>query len=174
MFDTIMTIEVLGLGESLSEYQPNGNITIGVNDIHSRIKTNYVVCVDTFEPFTQERLNTILNTKCCGFYTHLPCWKSVENYTEIKLHRLAEMDSELFRYSNNSPFVACVLAYKLGATRIVLWGVDMNTHHALSKPNSFERAVKDYIKLKEDLFNRGCELVIGSEISALHKILMNP
>ena len=172
MFDRIMTIEVLGLGESLSEYQPNGNITIGVNDIHSRIKTNYVVCVDTFEPFTKERLNTILNTKCCGFYTHLPCWKSVENYTEIKLHRLAEIDSELFRYSNNSPFVACVLAYKLGATRIVLWGVDMNTHHALSKPNSFERAVKDYVKLKSDLLDRGCELVIGSEISALHKILM--
>jgi hypothetical protein len=168
-----MTIEVLGLGESLSEYKPNGNVTIGVNDIHSRIKTNYVVCVDNFEAFSKERLNTILNTKCCGFYTQLPCWKSVENYTEIKLHRLAEMDSELFRYSNNSPFVACVLAYKLGATKIIIWGVDMNTHHALSKSNSFERAVKDYIKLKEDLFKRGCELVIGSKISALFSHLQS-
>ena len=168
-----MTIEILGLGESLNEYKPNGNTTIGVNDIHSLIKTDYVVCVDNFEPFTKERLEVILNTKCKGFYTQLPCWKSVENYTEIKLHRLAEMDSELFRYSNNSPFVACVLAYKLGATKIVLWGVDMNTHHALSKPNSFERAVKDYIKLKEDLFKRGCELIIGSDISALFSHLQS-
>lgn len=173
MFDTNMTIEVLGLGESLSEYRDNGNITIGVNDIHSRIKTNYVVCVDTFEPFSKERLNTILNTECCGFYTHLDCWKSVKNYTPIELHRVASLDSELFRYSNNSPFVACVLAYKLGATKIVLWGVDMNTHTAF-KGNNFERAVKDYKQLKEDLFERGCELVIGSEISALHRILMTP
>jgi len=173
MFDTNMTIEVLGLGESLSDYTPNANITIGVNDIHSRIKTTYVICIDTFEPFTNDRLNTILNTKCCGFYTHLDCWKSVQNYTEIKLHRLAELDSELFRYSNNSPFVACVLAYKLGATKIVLWGVDMNTHHALNG-QSRERAIIDYIKLKEDLLKRGCELVIGSNKSSLYRILMNP
>jgi hypothetical protein len=167
-----MTIEVLGLGESLSEYKANGNITIGVNDIYSRVKTDYVVCVDNFNPFTHERLQTILNTKCKGFYTHLDCWESVKNYREIKLHRVADLDSDLFRYSNNSPFVACVLAYKLGANRIVLWGVDMNTHHALNG-NSREKAISDYVKLKSDLLNRGCELVIGSPLSSLHKILMN-
>jgi hypothetical protein len=168
-----MTIEVLGLGESLSEYKPNGNTTIGVNDIYSRVKTDYVVCVDTFEPFTHERLRTILNTKCKGFYTHLDCWKSVQNYTEIKIHRVAELDSELFRYSNNSPFVACILAYKLGAKKIILWGVDMNTHHALNG-NSRDKAISDYIKLKGDLKEKGCELVIGSPLSALHRILMTP
>jgi hypothetical protein len=167
-----MTVEVLGLGESLSEYKPNGNITIGVNDIHSRIKTNYVVCVDNFEPFTKERLDTILNTKCKGFYSQLECWKSVQNYTEIKIHRVAELDSELFRYSNNSTFVACVLAYKLGATKIILWGVDMNTHKHFVN-NSFDKAVNDFKQLKKDLNQLGCELVIGSEVSALYKILMN-
>jgi hypothetical protein len=167
-----MTIEVLGLGESLSEYKPNGNTTIGVNDIHSRIKTDYVVCVDNFEPFTKERLEVILNTKCKGFYSQLECWRNISNFKRIELHRLAKLTDEKFRYSNNSTFVACVLAYKLGATKIILWGVDMNTHkHFVG--NSFDKAINDFKQLKKDLNQLGCELVIGSKISALYKILTN-
>jgi hypothetical protein len=170
MFDTIMTIEILGLGESLSEYQPNENLTIGVNDIHSRIKTDYVVCVDNFEAFTKERLNTILKSQCKGFYSQLECWRNIPNFKRIELHRLAKLTDEKFRYSNNSTFVACVLAYKLGAKKIILWGVDFRTHQNF-KGNSYTKAIEDFKQLKKDLHKLDCKLIVGSEYSALHGLI---
>lgn len=166
-----MTIEILGLGESLSEYVPNGNITIGVNDIHSRIKTDYVVCVDVHEAFNRERLEVIKETKCKGFYSQLDCWQLLPNFNKISLSRICELnDVDKFRCSNNSPFVACVLAYKLGAKKIVLWGVDFRTHQHL-KDASFLRALDHYKWLKSELKKNGCDLVIGSTYSALHSLL---
>lgn len=165
-----MTIDVLGLGESLNEYANKGNITIGVNDIYSRYNADYVVCVDTFEAFTKDRLKTILHTKCKGFYSQLECWKTVQNYVNIKVSRTATLTDDTLKCSNNSPFVACVLAYKMGATEIVLWGVDMNTHNHF-KGLSFDKAVTDYKQLKNDLARLGVSLSIGSETSKLHGLL---
>ena len=39
-----MKIDVLGLGESLKEYKPSKNKTIGVNDIFKHHKVDYLVC----------------------------------------------------------------------------------------------------------------------------------
>ena len=41
-----MRVAVLGLGTTLKFYKEGFDLTIGVNDIWSRVKTDHVVCVD--------------------------------------------------------------------------------------------------------------------------------
>lgn len=171
-----MRIEILGLGESLSDYVPNNNITIGVNDIHSRIKSDFVVCVDHPEVFSEDRLKTILSTSCKGFYSHLYEWHlyQIPNFNHIEFNRgrgiLDGIDSEKFCYSNSSPYVAAILAYKLGAKEIVFHGVDFRTHKHF-KGNSKDRALLDFKELQKVLNKKGVELFVGSNYSELSRFI---
>jgi len=132
-----MIISVLGLGESVNEFINNGSTTIGVNDIWKHHKADYVVCVDRINAFTVNRLSTILKSKPKKFLTHLEEWKRImPTFELIELSKgrgnLNDIDNT-FAYSNNSVFVAVVLAYKLGATEINIYGADFNKMIAQSK-----------------------------------------
>lgn len=169
-----MKIHILGLGDTLKHYTPDGNITIGVNDIHSRIKTDYVVCVDVPSAFTKKRFTTIAKTECKGFYTQLNDWSNyVQNVNIIEFNSgrglLHHLDNDKFCYSNNSPYIACILAYKMGATDIVLWGVDFIDHpHINGSPR--DKALRDYKSLFLELQKRGVKLSVGHAHSSLSTI----
>lgn len=169
-----MKIHVLGLGETLEDFTPDGSMTIGVNDIHSRVKTDFVVCVDNPKAFNKERLKTIRETECEGFYTHVEDWKSVKNYKPFEMAsirgRLDELDSEKFCYSTSSPFVACVLAYKMGAKQIVLWGVDYMSHQAF-KDHRRDTVLRHFKDLQKEFNKRGVELFVGDSFSYLSTFL---
>ena len=170
-----MIIHVLGLGDSLTYYKPDGNISIGVNDIYKHIKTDYVVCIDHLTAFSKDRLEIILKTKSKSFYSQISDWGLVvPNFKLIEFNRgrgiLNELDNEKFCYSNNSPFVACILAYKLGAKKIVLHGVDLIDHSHI-KGNSKEKALLDYKNLNKALLSRNVELFVGSEDTNLISFL---
>lgn len=169
-----MTIHVLGLGESLKNYTPDGNITIGVNDIHSKVKTDYVVCVDEPRAFSVDRLQAIRETKCKGFYSQVDFWKCVANFNKIEFNPgrgiVTNLDSEKFCYSISSPYVATVLAYKMGATKIVLHGVDFQTHPNFLEHKK-EKALNDFRLLNDALKQRDVTLFVGSEYSALSEFV---
>lgn len=170
-----MKIDVLGLGETLEHYKNDGSISIGVNDIQRYVSTDYVVCVDVPSVFSAERLEGIKNSKCKGFYTQLKEWqKLVDNVNLIEFNRgrglIDGIDSEKFCYSNNSPYVACILAYKLGAKEIVLWGVDFNDHPHLNGA-SRDKAFRDYKELQKALKERGVTIRVGHSDSYLYHIL---
>ena len=170
-----MTIHVLGLGNSLEYYKPDNNITIGVNDIHKYIKTDYVVCVDHLFSFSKDRLETILKTRCKGFYSQIVDWGLlIPSFKLIEFNSgrgsLQELDNDKFCYSNNSPFVACVLAYKLGAKNIILHGVDLIDHPHI-KGNSKEKALLDYKNLNKAFKSRGVNLFVGSKDTNLVSFL---
>jgi hypothetical protein len=80
------------------------------------------------------------------------------------------LDSKKFCYSISSPYVAAVLAYKLGAKRIVLHGVDFVTHENF-KNAKLEKAKNDFRKLNEAFKLRGVELMVSSSFSALSEFL---
>jgi len=169
-----MKINVLGLGETLNHFKEDGNITIGVNDIHSRFKTDYVVCVDHPSVFDSKRFRSIASTICKGFYSQVNDWRDVIknfNFIEFNTGRgiLDNLDNDKFCYSNNSPYVACILAYKLGAKEIVLWGVDLNDHPHING-NSRDKALNDYKELYKELKKRGVTLSVGHEDSSLSTI----
>lgn len=170
-----MTINVLGLGDTLQSFNHDGNITIGVNDIQRYVNTDYVVCVDHPSVFSPERLEAIKDSDCIGFYTQLEDWKQlVQNVNIIEFNRgrglIDGLDTDKFCYSNNSPYVACILAYKLGAKRIVLWGVDFNDHPHLNGA-SRDKAFRDYKELQKALNKRGVSIEVGDNDSYLSTIL---
>lgn len=163
-----MIVDVLGLGESINRYKPNKNITVGVNDIFKHFRTNYFVCVDLPKKFTSERLRNIIDHKST-LYTHLDCWKVYHPKVEmIQLANgrgnLKELDSEKYCYSNNSTFVATVLAYKLGAKRINLYGVDFSNHNHI-KDNVKIQAIQHFLDLSRELEERGVSLCVTKESS---------
>lgn len=169
----IMVVNILGLGESLGDYTRKENeVAIGVNDIYSFEYVNYFVCVDRPSRFTEERKEAIVNCPAT-LYTHLNDWCLLrDNVRLINLStgrgNLAEIDSEKFCYSNNSTFVAAILAYKIGATEINFFGVDMNTHDNL-KDNVLKQALNDFEALFKILKSKGIK-INTPEISKLNQI----
>lgn len=169
-----MIVEVLGLGESLEFYQANENTTVGVNDIWKKVKTDYVVCVDVPSVFNAERLGAIRATNCKGFYSQCLEWSSLPNFKKIEFAgsrgSFFDFDTDKFCYSNSSAFVAVVLAYKLGATEIIMHGVDFISHKHF-KGHSYDKAILDFRNLQKELEKRFVLLSVGNKFSALSNFL---
>lgn len=149
-----MVCNILGLGDSLKEH-PGDGFDIGVNDIWRIRKTDIVVCVDNPRRFEGERKRALIECTPSMFYSQLDEWQFKPGFTRINFHArrgFIDLDSDKIAVSNNSPFVAVNIAYKLGASRIRLYGVDMVNHHILSKDQYLKTALKHfhemYLQLK--------------------------
>lgn len=166
-------INVLGTGPTLSRYVPDENITVGVNDIWKHYQTDHVVCVDKPHRFTKERLKVIVECSPINFYTCYPRdWSGLRDNIGLKLAPIRGYidtldDPKRICFSNNSAFVATVMAYHLGAKQIVLYGVDFTGHHDLSQPQVQKRAIQDFVKLFHALDKRGVKLMVSSKDSLL-------
>lgn len=128
-------IAVLGTGPSLSLFDPSEfDYSIGVNDIWKYFRSDYIVCLDYPQRFTDDRLKTINESWPKKFYTQIEDWSYRTDYFPIKLQHgypryECLLDLEELPKSLCSPFVAVVIAYKFHhATEIQLFGVDMNDH----------------------------------------------
>lgn len=169
-----MKIDVLGLGESLQEFKPSSNIIIGVNDINKHHCVDYLVIVDKPEKFTEDRLDTILCSHPQKFYTHLDEWeKLVGNYQKINLAlgrgNISNIESQDVCYSNNSTYVAVVIAYKKGATQINIFGADFNNHPNFREGSGLNSTLKDFKQLFDYLKSKGVEVNVsnGSRLKEL-------
>lgn len=165
---------ILGLGESLKNFSPNGSITIGVNDIYKHFPSDYIVCVDKPDRFSPERLNTIKSSAHKKFFSHLPEWHPIiSNFQLIKLYQgrgiFTNLDSDSIAYGISSPIVACVIAYKMGAKQIDLYGVDFNTHPQFVNRN-LDRAIKEFLLLNAEFKKKGIKMTCQKE-SRLHGLL---
>jgi hypothetical protein len=147
-----MKIDVLALGESIADFSDSGNLTIGVNDIAKHHQCDFIVTADSPSRFTSQRLQTIVHSKCIAVVSHYPEWRSlVQNFRHINLLKgrgNIDLHSSKFSYSNNSAFIACVLAFKLGAKVITMYGVDLVTHPNLGRKALLDTARKDFKNLR--------------------------
>jgi len=160
-------INVLGLGESLSFYIPDDSPTIGVNDIWSKVQTDYIVCLDKRDKFSDERLKTIDESKPLKFFSQLEDWNNRPDYEIITLQPdypkyKCQINLSSLPKSLCSPFVACALAYKMGAKEIHVYGVDLINHPHL-KAECCERIKLHFRNLKIALIQNGCRLVIHGD-----------
>lgn len=170
-----MTIEVLGLGETVSTFKPNENVTVGVNDIFKFHPVQHLILADGPKKFREpDRFKTIIQSTPEKFYCFEP-WP-VLNF--VRIHkalrgrgRTEDLDTNGFIYSISSPFIACVLAYKLGGKNIIMHGVDFNTHNCLSKPHTLKKVIDDFKTLNLAFKVRGVSLFVSSRESALSKVL---
>jgi len=167
----MIKFDVLGLGESLKEYKPSGNKTIGVNDIWKHYSVDYLICIDRPSGFSKERFKTILNSKPIKFFSHLEDWKIYNPNFELMIltsprGSLDNIEGTGICYSNNSMFVAVVMAYKLGAKEINIFGADFNTHPNF-QDNKIHTTLKDFKKLFLYLKSKGIKINIskGSKLN---------
>jgi len=161
-----MTIDILGLGESLSLYKPSQNITLGVNDIFRKQNVDYLVCIDKRAAFNDERLKVIDESKPKAFYSQLTEWSNRKDFNKIELQNSypnikCNIDLNEYPKSVYSPFVAIAIAFKLFNPKIInLYGVDFKTHIHLSTKDNTDRILKHTQNLKNALSAKGCQLIV--------------
>ena len=172
-----MVCSVIGLGKSAEGYENKGEQAIGVNDAYKIYPVDYLICVDPPVRFNKKRLATIRNSSPIEFLSHYSEWASfMPMFRQIKLapirFDLRYLDSDLYCYSDNSPFVAVVHAYKMGASEIVMYGVDFVDHPALNKDEHHnKRILKMYFELSKELARRNVKLYVSSNLSLLSQVL---
>lgn len=135
-------IIVIGCGESamlLKQHPCLGTITtIGVNDVGLILDPTYLIVVDAPNRFQGTRNKLITDTKAQYVFTQMKDWKI--NPPEKKVlfrlggNRLRSLfDANTVDYSNNSPYVGAMVAFKMGAKRIGMIGVDFTHNHFYAK-----------------------------------------
>ena len=172
------TIAIIGTGESSTLYKKvDGVESIGVNDCWKITETDYLLSVDSIRAFTRERLYTIAYSKPKKFFSYIPEWEMLftNNFELIKLNPkrsdVSTLGTELLPYSICSPYVAVCLAFNMGATEIIMYGVDFNSHKTLSIREKLDRIEKDFKELNKVLLQKGCRLYVASKDSYLSRIL---
>ena len=171
------TIFVLGLGETLKFFKDFNSPKIGVNDIWSRVKTEMVVCIDRPNRFSGQRLQTIKECSPQIFYTFLPEWRAYKPdsyYWKAPIKSVGKNENfkeGVIYHSVNSPFVACNIAYLLGAKNIVMYGVDFMSHPKLKGNSAISKIIFDFNWLNNNLKKRGVNLYVGHSASRLSGIL---
>lgn len=174
-----MIINVIGCGETASAWDGQGS-AIGVNDCEKIGKPvhDLVVINDPVE-FTQARLQIITASKA-NIITDDLCFhswrKHLNNVRMIHLFRYSgevTLKPSRLYHAATSPFVAMSLAFSYGAKEIILWGVDMNTHHKFnpSQNANFIREVNKYVSFSGALRRSGCQVFVGHGGSFLSRYL---
>lgn len=164
-----MKIAVLGLGDSLAEFSPKEyELSIGVNDIWRKVKTDVVVCLNHPKEFTFERLAVINACIPKVFYSQMVVWDVRPDFVKINLmpgyqDNYCNLDLFVFQKSYCSPFVAAQIAWKYyQATEIHLYGVDLLNHSTL-KGELAGKCKRHFSNLKAALKEKGCEIVVHGE-----------
>ena len=128
---------VIGCGESAPlASSVKDCIVIGVNDIGRLLTPDYLLVVNDKYAFSQDRWQWIEKTGVQYVFSHLPNMQvSNEKLVIFKLgrYRQVNLDRESIDYSNNSPYMAIILAYYMGASKIGLLGVDFTNDHFFAK-----------------------------------------
>jgi hypothetical protein len=169
-----MTYSVIGCGPSGEHWDGHG-LSIGVNDCFKFGKrTPILLIANHFSKFPTERIETIKQHNPTKFYTDNNSWRHIfPNFIQVHLRSwdgILRKDADRLQHANSSPFIAMSLAYNLGASKIVLYGVEFNDHPHFR--NGMERMeVRQYKQFIERLREKGIKVVLGAPGSLLEEFL---
>lgn len=175
------SIVVCGLGESVTLFKPDKNLTIGVNDIGRLFQPTYLLSVNNRSQYNGDRFSYIENSQAQALFTHLPneqgnCKIPIVEFQITRDVGSVEIVNDELPHYRNSPYVAVALAAYMGATRIGLIGVDFTDNHFWVKDGphrlmrEFEQINAQYGKLAAHLSGQGIEVFNLSPISRLTSI----
>ena len=170
-----MEMAVLGLGVSIQTFRGQEDFSIGVNDIYKYHPADYVLCLDDKKQFTPERLKVIEQCTPKIFYSQQEDWATHPQFQRITLARprggLGELDTKRICYYIETPLSATILAYKLGASSIVLYGADYKDHPKIKGDRTLQALKKIYFDLYNLLKQRGVSLKVSSKHSILSDVI---
>lgn len=164
-------IAILGLGCSLSEYDPKEfDFSIGVNDVWRYHKVNALVCLNNAKEFTPDRLKVINESTPDVFYSQLVAWDVRKDFKKINLltyypDQICNIDLPAFNKSYTSVFVAAQIGFKFyNATELHIFGCDLTNHPHLDSVYCAKIKLH-FTNLKAALLAKDCKLIVhGSGI----------
>jgi hypothetical protein len=130
------TFIVAGCGSSINNFEDFSKYyVVGVNDIERILTPDFLVVVNDYRTFARGRWDWVKNSASPVIFSHLNPpgpMDRVDHLVQIKIGNrgnvnLDKMDS--VDHTLNSPYMAIVIAYQLGATKIGMVGVDFTPNH---------------------------------------------
>lgn len=174
------TIVVCGCGPSLNTLpEPRRWVTIGVNDVGRLFDPSYLVVVNPPSQFKGDRFRFVAASRAQALFTQLELGSVAPPVVRFRLGQYAGTDvgrGETLHYTQNSPYVAVMLAALMGARRIGLIGVDLSDGHFFGGRERHVLAPRlqeidaQYGRLAAALAQRGIELVNLSAGSRLRSL----
>lgn len=177
-----MTAHVIGCGESgkhWPEFWKEGDISLGVNDAGKWGKEfDYLFLIDNMLNFLDEPdRRAIISMSKAKIVTLGHSWKPIfKDYEVVKVQPFTKrlIKGKLY-HSQTSTFVAACYAFNLGATEIILHGVDLNTHKTFSKgKRATDLEVRQYYNLAAQMWLSKVNLCVVSIHSQLANVLPWP
>lgn len=174
---------VCGCGVSLLDFKFHHQdfITIGVNDVPKLFTPTYLVVTDASIRFNDSRKKMINESESRYLFTCAQGWRH-PRLVHFELGRKGTYylnDPHKVDHFLNSPYVAVNIAYKLGARKIGMIGVDFTDghfyapkdgQHSLARMNYTRDINRGYEILKEGLYQNGCEFYNLSQDSRIESV----
>jgi hypothetical protein len=174
------TFIVAGCGSSINLYDDFSKYyVIGVNDIERILTPDFLVVVNDHRTFMRGRWDYVKNSLSPVIFSHLddpgPINRS-SHLAKIKIgsRNTPNLDNlSVVDYTMNSPYMAIIIAYQLGAKKIGMVGVDFTQDHFFANTGSHKLSKhvnnidKEYLVLKNLLEARGVKVANLSPISLL-------
>lgn len=170
---------VCGCGTSINDFEPDDkSILFGVNDIGRKFTPKYLICVNEPHTFKRGRFAWVQNHNSEYLFTHLQSLSPVKQDSLVYFN-LGARDSALIDnigiidYTANSPYMAVIIAYQLGASKIGIIGVDLTPDHFFDQTGDHlltkrhEIVNLEYKKLGEALIAKGIKIANLSPISLI-------
>lgn len=129
-------IIVCGCGMSLLDFKEHHTnyITIGVNDVPKAFNPTYLVITDHPVRFSKARQDMVNSSEVRAMFTCVKGWRH-PNMVKFELGKkgISDInDPNKVDHFLNSPYAAVNIAYKMGARKIGLIGVDFTDGHFYS------------------------------------------
>ncbi len=171
---------IAGCGSSLNYYSDFSKYyVIGVNDIERILTPDFLVVVNDARTFMRGRWEYVRDSLSPVIFSHIdnpgPITRSSHlvkiNIGERSNPNLDRMDR--VDYTMNSPYMAIIIAYQLGAKKIGMVGVDFTQDHFFSNTGTHKLAKHaknidmEYSILRNELEKRGVKVANLSPISLL-------
>jgi hypothetical protein len=176
-------IVVCGCGMSLLDFKDHHQdfITIGVNDVPALFNPTYLVITDHPVRFSEARKKLVNESDVKAMFTCVKGWR----HERLAMFKLGKKgigninDPNLVDHFLNSPYAAINIAYKLGARKIGMVGVDFSDghfyspkdgKHSLSRMGYMSDIDAGYRMIRDELKNNGASLYNLSSISNIKDV----
>lgn len=172
-----MKVSIVACGESARNWNSVPvDLSIGVNDCfkfgHQVDNLLLINDPSRFKPRAKnnhtDRLSIITSSQPKKVYSDSMAWAPYFKgayYEKITIqHFVGKLrPGVLYHHNRTSPFTAITLAVKLGASEIIVWGVDFKDHAYYNTESKVKQVRNDYLKLIQQVNKSGVKVWSGSD-----------